>query len=68
MSVEFITWVHREFCERLPDDLLGSNTPTPKSGYGSYRASCAKTMLRSASTFLRRRTVLTSFLQRLTEV
>jgi hypothetical protein len=30
MSVEFITWVHREFCERLPDDLLWVEHPDTK--------------------------------------
>lgn len=30
MSVEFITWAHREFCERLPDDLLWVENPSAK--------------------------------------
>ena len=27
VSTEFITWVHREFCERLPDELLWITNP-----------------------------------------
>jgi Fic family protein len=30
MSVEFITWAHREFCARLPDDLLWVEHPDTK--------------------------------------
>lgn len=30
MSVEFITWTHREFCQRLPDELLWVENPETK--------------------------------------
>jgi len=30
LSVDFILWVHREFCERVPEDLLWVENPTTK--------------------------------------
>jgi len=30
VSIEFILWVHREFCSRLPDDLLRVENPQSK--------------------------------------
>src|SRR6266545_1010522 len=30
VSIEFILWVHREFCSRLPDDLLWVESPQAK--------------------------------------
>jgi len=30
VSTEFIVWVHREFCQRLPDDLLWVENPETK--------------------------------------
>ena len=39
MSVEFLTWTHRTFCEQLPEDLLWSPTLTPESAPELFQAS-----------------------------
>lgn len=33
VSMDFILWVHREFCTRMPDDLLWVENPTTKEKY-----------------------------------
>jgi Fic family protein len=68
MSVEFITWAHREFCERLPEDLLWVENPDTRK-----RIRVVPGELRNDHAAVGRHIApapdqLPSFLQRLTEV
>lgn len=49
ISVEFITWTHREFFQRLPDEFLWVETLKARSACKSFRKNSVKIMLRSAA-------------------
>jgi Fic family protein len=68
MSVEFITWAHREFCERLPDDLLWVENPDTKSRIRVVPGKLRKDQVAVGKHIPPSPDQLPSFLQRLTEV
>jgi Fic family protein len=68
MSVEFITWAHREFCERLPDDLLWVENPGAKKRIQVVPGELRKDYVAVGRHVPPAPDQLPSFLQRLTEV
>jgi Fic family protein len=68
MSVEFITWAHREFCERLPDDLLWVEHPDTKKRIRVVPGGLRKDYVAVGSHIPPAPDQLSFFLQRLIEV
>jgi Fic family protein len=68
MSVEFITWAHREFCERLPEDLLWVENPDTKNRIRVVPGELRKDHVAVGKHIPPAPDQLPSFLQRLTEV